>query len=295
MIEVPSSTEIETLADWAEASCLFGNREYIPGHKLEDMIADAGITSPETVVSDIRLEISARHCTTDEGHPVNTIKGGIGRVHSWDENLAYSFQLLLSLQHFYKSTRISQRHWPNTGKLFERLSTAVLERYICGRAINIGFPREDGVPRRFGDCLNYLSENIGESRRTLKLYTSTIKDDGADIVAWNPFRDQRPGQIIILAHCAAGTNWRGKTTELSLKLWKTHIDWVVDPLKAFTFPYVCRDSTLWRRLSHETEGIVLDRLRIAHIFMVDAGSLNTLNTQLNGWCKERLESLPWLS
>ncbi len=60
MIEVPSSQETDTLADWAEASCLFGNRTYISEQGLEEVLADAGVTNLEEAVSNIWQDIDIR-------------------------------------------------------------------------------------------------------------------------------------------------------------------------------------------------------------------------------------------
>jgi len=294
MIEVPSSEATDVLTDWAEASCLFGSQASISEHELEDALEDAGITDPDEAAPNIWHEIDLRHYAGGGAYPVKSLQGRLERTQEWHENPAYAFQLLLASQSYYQSIRITRTHWGITAKLFERLSTLALEQYLRGKAINIGAPRDGAVPAGFGDCLDHLCQNLGEMQGAIRLYTSRTKDDGVDVVAWCPFGDGRPGQVIILVQCAAGADWRSKTTEISLGLWREHIDWVTEPLKAFTFPFVCIDDTLWRRLSRETEGVLLDRLRIASMFMAGGDSFSTVQAQLKEWCQEQLARLPWL-
>jgi len=295
MIEVPSSLETGALADWAEAACLFGSRVSVSEHELEDALGDAGVPDPDLAVSNIWQEIDLRQHIGGRAYPMRSLKGRLEQSRGWSENPAYAFQLLLACQSRYKSSRINRAGWSVTAKLFERLSTLALERYLGGKAINAGAPREGAVPTGFGDCLDYLCQNLAEVRGAIRLYTSRTKDDGVDVVAWCPFGDGRPGQVILLVQCAAGADWKSKTTEISLGLWREHIDWVTEPLKAFTFPFVCIDDTLWRRLSREAEGLILDRLRITSMFIAGGDSFSAVQTQLKEWCQEQLARLPWLS
>jgi len=297
MIEVPSSPKTGTLADWAEASCLFGNTVFISEYELERALDHAGMSDPDEAVSNIRQEIALRHCLAYSAHPVRIIRDGLERTKVWDHNLVYAFQLLLACLSQYRSTQVASRDWLATGKLFERVSTLALEHYLGGKAINIGSPRDGQVPARFGDCLDYLCKNLQEMRGARRLYTSTTKDDGVDVVAWRAFGDQRPGQVIILAQCAAGASRRGKTIDIKLDLWEEHIDWLTKPLKAFAFPYVCLNDMQWRRLSRQIGGLVFDRLRITSMFVIADKSSTTAQTiqmELSNWCHKHLSRLPWL-
>lgn len=294
MIEVPSSEKSDILTDWAEVSCLFGSRLSISEHDLEDALDNAGIPDPDLEVANIWQEIDLRHYVADKAYPIRSFEGRVERTQEWNENPAYAFQLLMACQSYYQSTRIARPGWNTTAKLFERLSTMALKQYLDGKAINIGAPRDGAVPTGFSDCLDYLCQNLGEERGAVRLYTSKTKDDDVDVVAWCPFGDGRPGQVIILVQCAAGADWKSKTREISLGLWGEHVNWVTEPLKAFAFPFVCVDEFLWRRLSKESEGLLLDRLRITSMFMAGGDSFSAVQTQLEEWCREQVARLPWL-
>ena len=105
----------------------------------------------------------------------------------------------------------------------------------------IGAPRiaDDQVPKGFSDCLDYLSARLGEHRSQSKTYTSHTLEDGVDVVAWHPFGDRRPGQVVLLAQCAGGSNWKDKARDPKLETWRHHIEFLAPPLGGFTFPFVC--------------------------------------------------------
>jgi len=294
MIQAPSSIETDTLADWAEASCLFGRHAFVSESELEHTLYEAGTPGIEDKVSDIRREIDLRHRKIGEAHPVRTQRGEFERTQQWTDNPAYAFQLLLALKDEYESTRITGRRWNDTAKLFERLATLALKKYLQGEAINVGHPRDPEI-RSFPDCLDRICNELDEALGERKMYDSDTKDDLVDIVAWRRFGDKRPGQVIILAGCAAGGGWRDKALEIKagLEYWKLHIHWTVMPISAFAFPYVCLDNVEWGRFSR-SGGLLLDRLRITAMFMNGDDSFVRVQTQLKEWCEEQAKLLPSL-
>lgn len=291
MIEIPSSLKQNDLVDWAEASCLFGNRESISRAEVEQALENERVPDPEIAVSDIWLEISRRHRLADKAHPIKTLKERLERTTNWSDTVVYTFQLLLSSHYFYKATKISKPNWNKIAKLFEKLSNLALEKYLDGRAINIGTPRESGTPKGFRQCLDYLCKELGELRGDVESYNLPTMDEKVDAVAWRPFPDKRPGQIIIFAQCAAGKNWKDKAGEISFDLWRDYINWLVKPLIALTFPFVCLEDEEWRHISKQNRGLLLDRLRIASMFGPDDLS-NPLLQEIKEWCEIQLTRLP---
>lgn len=294
MIEIPSSMEPAVIADWAELSCLFGDQDSISRSKVEQTLEDANFSDSEGVVADVWQEISRRHDLVGTAHPVITLEGRLERCLTWDHASVYAFQLLLASHSMYSDMKISGDDWKKAAKLFERLSTLALERYLGGKAINIGFPRESGVPKGFRQCLDYLCQQLSEDRGPVESYNVSTKDERVDVVAWQPFADMRSGQVIIFASCAAGANWKDKIGEVNLEVWKSYIDWVTAPLIAFAFPFVCLDDSQWIYLSKLSGGFLLDRLRIASIFVPVDRSFDTMQTEVRTWCQAQQASLPWL-
>jgi hypothetical protein len=89
------------------------------------------------------------------------------------------------------------------------------------------------------------------------------KDGGLDAVAWVPFADSLPGQLIVFAQCKTGTSWRDSTTQLQpgdfIRMW---IDGnvLVIPLKAFCVSEAV-DRSRWEEYSISA-GILFDRCRL---------------------------------
>lgn len=294
MLQAPSSSKTDTLADWAEAACLFGKHTSVSESELEKVLDEAGTPNLDDAVSDIWREIYLRHREVGKTHPVKTQHGRLERIQLWTQNLAYAFQLLLALEGQYESTKISPQNRIPTAKLFERLSTSVLKEYLSGEAINFGVSREEPIPKGFSDGIEYVCEKLKEIRGTLESYTSWTKDDGVDVIAWRPFGDERSGKVIILVQCASGGDWTNKVNEIGIDLWQDHIRCAVEPIKALAFPFVCLDKTQWRRLSRKGPGILLDRLRITSMFMSVSNPSSDLQTQLKVWCEKQLPLLPWM-
>jgi hypothetical protein len=291
MIQLPSSSETEVIADWAELCCLFGERHSLSRSKIEQVIEDAGIEDHEFVISNIWQEINRRNEVAGGGYPVKAFVSRIETSADWNEAPVYVFQLLVASHSLFPKSRITGKRWNRTAKLFENLGSLALQKYLGGRSVNVGAPRESGVPKGFQDCLDYLSREIGELRGSVKIYNSKAKDEKVDIVAWNPFIDNRAGQVIILGHCAAGADWKDKVTEVSVELWSDYINWVANPIVAFVFPFVCLNDKDWRYLSRQTRGFLMDRLRIASVLSV--GSIpDTMKQTLITWCQSQQQNLP---
>ena len=291
MIQLPSSSETEVIADWAELCCLFGSRNSLSRSKIEEVIEAAGIEDQEILISDMWQEINRRTEVAGDGYPVRALVGRIETSLDWNKSPVYVFQLLVASHSFFRSSRITGARWSRTAKLFENLASLAFQTYLGGKSVNVGFPRELGVPRGFRNCLDYLCQEIRELRGSVKSYNSSAKDENVDIVAWNPFLDNRPGQVIILAHCAAGLDWKEKVSEVSIELWRDFINWVADPIVAFAFPFVCLNDTDWRYLSRQTRGFLMDRLRIASVLNTRAIPAPMKQTLLE-WCQIQQRNLP---
>jgi len=296
LIEVPSNIKQQEITDWAELSCLTDNQGSISKSTILKILEESAVSKPDVVLSNIWLEIDRRHRLIETFHPIKALIGRLERMKTWEENLPYTFQLLLASHYWYKETTIKGEPWNKTAKIFEELSTAVIKEYLGGDAINIGWPRGNGIPRGFRQCLDFVCNRLREKRGYHKSYNlPTIKDKGVDVVAWKSFPDRRYSQIFILGQCAAGKDWKEKADDIKLTTWQRFIEWMAPPTIAFTFPYICQDEdNEWRELSDQSGGILLDRLRITSGF-VPSEIYNSLLRKINEWCKTQIAKLPRLN
>jgi hypothetical protein len=110
-----------------------------------------------------------------------------------------------------------------------------------------------------------------------------------DVLAWKPFQDGRPNQIVMLVQCAAGKNWRTKTKELNLKAWSSYIDFMCVPIKGFTLPDIISDVARFDDYGQDA-GVIFDRSRIYRNIVgttLDTATQKKLIT----WCKRRIKSM----
>lgn len=293
MLKVPTFSGAESQADWAEMNCLFENRP-LSREEIQKTLEENNIEDSDEVVEDIWQQIEWRHSKYPDSYPINAVAGRLEKDKSWRRVPAYAFMLLLTRHTFYKETTIRQKgnEWKATSKLFERVVTASMTGYL-GNAADIGAPRQNGVPRSFGKCLDYISELTKEHRAPNDPLLPSRKDAGVDVISWRPL-DARPGQVIVLVQCAAGETWAGKGKEIDIGEWKKLVNFAADPVKALAFPNVYKTSTVededrWVAYSW-TGGILLDRLRIANWFPSRIES--SFRGQLVKWCKGQIDRLP---
>jgi hypothetical protein len=291
MIALPSSEETPDLADWVEASCLFADQS-LSRSQIELAFSAEGLD--ESVIEDIYTEINWRSRLA-KSYPLVTQGTRFQVKQQWNQRVAYSYQLLLTI---LRDTGLSQDTslWPKLAKQFEQLSELAAREYLHGSTMNIGFPRSTPIPAGFERCLDHLSNQLGENPikpEHIAYSARTWKDGGADVVAWVPFEDRHPSQVILLVACAAGKDWKEKILELDLKYWSKIIDWHVPPLQAFSIPSVFGRDHNWRGLSTQA-GIVFDRLRISALVesSMQAAEKPQLISELEEMCENLISKLP---
>jgi hypothetical protein len=91
----------------------------------------------------------------------------------------------------------------------------------------------------------------------------TANDDKLDAVAWVPFTDSLPGQLIVFGQCKTGSNWGGLVDQLQpenfVKKWMRE-PVLVNPIRAFCVSEAV-DRSRWKGIC-VSAGILLDRCRM---------------------------------
>lgn len=100
-------------------------------------------------------------------------------------------------------------------------------------------------------------------------------DGGLDVVAWQRMGDRRGNMPVIFGQCACSPkDWEGKQLDVTPASTEAHIN-TQHPGAAFCF--VPHDLSLnehrWQRESHVKRTVVVDRLRLLHLF----NNLNVFN------------------
>ena len=103
------------------------------------------------------------------------------------------------------------------------------------------------------------------------------KDAGIDVIAWNDFRDGRPGKLVMLGQVASGRDWTEKSVKNETDRF---FDWFSQPPTKHFIPSIfipfpqhhdcqTRDDATFEDVAFETAwhrehlfGLIVDRLRI---------------------------------
>lgn len=282
MIPVPPDVSSQSLADWAELSCMKGRKGRVSRSEVLDQLNEYGVEGAEDHCIAIWQELERRARALRALYPIDIGPASIQRLRPWNKDAVYVALLLLGAVGMKPV---------GSARLFEEMTTLALERYTGGKALRIGFPRQPPVPKGFADLLRYLSHELGEELRRAKPLSPATKDCRADIIAWRPFNDARGGQLIIMAQCATGANWTTKLTECNVDVWARYLDFVVPPLRAFATPHLEADNERW--LEYGTMGgIPFDRIRLVEQLAAPALP-GRLEADISALVKAELDALLW--
>ncbi|EQD48424.1 hypothetical protein B1B_12048, partial [mine drainage metagenome] len=151
--------------------------------------------------------------------------------------------------------------------------------------LRIGSPRDDPLPRDFWGCVDFLIDSTRERKSDGDRTNPRVQDKEIDVFAWRPFGDGRPGQIIVVAQCAAGKNWTDKG-RIPLDVWRDYIAWIHPPVAALAIPFVHHDGLrgagTWRESSLNHTAILMDRLRITTSCMLTS-ERTKIEPELEAW------------
>ncbi|MDD5297186.1 MAG: hypothetical protein PHU46_09745 [Rhodocyclaceae bacterium] len=173
--------------------------------------------------------------------------------------------------------------------LLEEVSAAALRQYLgSNRAQSFVFGTAAGSAD-FPEKVNALCQALGEGGGFHAYDSGPVQanDDKLDVVAWSPFADKSPSQIIVFGQCKTGTAWSQQLCQLQPDAFsKKWIDrpFLFDPLRAFCISEAA-DRSRWGGYAAEG-GLLLDRCRLVDCCDdLDAD----LSTRMARWCNAALE------
>lgn len=266
--------EPEHIADWAEWYVAHSQDTLSKTALSSQLALILGLddNGADVLVESVWLELRLREQLYGPNAPIKVAGRVLESRFSWLEKPHYLACLIFSLTGNGTQTTIA-------GQLFEEVSAVALKHYIGGECVVCGFP----TPLKVADLAARTKE------RFIREFPKHRKDRNLDLMAWRPFGDSRPGQLIVLVQCAAGRNWQTKKTELVVGAWKKYIQFHVDPVRGFTMPYIISDTNEFEE--HSTDaGLILDRVRIYRCINdvpLDSGLKKWLTT----WCRCRITAM----
>lgn len=282
MFQLPDAESPQAVADWIELE-LAAEEEQFSKAKVSSIVESVAGSEPgEAFLSDVWRQLGERQLRYSRP------------FFSCDEDLVHrSLDLPTPPEYvaclLFSLYGVSDEHRADP-KIFERLSAEAIKSYLQGKAFVFGWPVLSDVQ---ADIALRVRDLTGAAReRFAEAPAERYKDRGVDVIAWKPFvehaaGEHRSNQIVILAQCAAGANWRGKTGQLPYKSWTQYIHWACDPLVGFAVPCVI-PAELWHDISRDAEGILFDRIRIVNLLPNGVEDAR-LRAEINAWINQELE------
>ena len=190
--------------------------------------------------------------------------------------------LLLATRLDMKNDR---RHGGYDGtRLLEDLAAEVARGYLGSRSESMVFgtaASAGGFPARVNELCSRMDEGGGFANHGS---TASRQQDGKlDIVAWTPFSDRLPGQLIMFGQCKTGTHYKDQLAQLQpdafCRKW-LRTQPAVTPTRAFFLSEALPRSG-WRNSAVDA-GVLFDRCRMVD-FARDAS--DRLLTRIRGWTR----------
>lgn len=264
----PDLTNAIKLADWLELQALSTPDGNASRGDLQSLLRSSGVfhfnedEEIEKKIQEVFHELDLRKTAAGEAYPFDFPRPSLlERTSEWSDFPAYVFCLLLSW-----TGEMGSGHG-SPAVLFEELSCTAAQKYLNGKAIRFGSPR-NSLPSSFPDAVNKLCELIGEGRSYRDQPHRGAKDQKLDVVAWADFPDTLPSKLLLFGQCATGRILPDKLRELRPNaFWKQWIyDYPISPLINSVFiPHRIDVNQDWDHITRGLDGSILfDRCRIAY-------------------------------
>lgn len=265
--EISKPNSIDCVADWLELSIVI-NKNFISKSETKSFVEKALTEEPsEAFIDDVWGELERRSQLYGKSVPFKLKEDYIECAIDWEENPEYLACLIFS---FFGNKKESSK----SGKIFERVCNEAIRNYLQAETIIFGFPTK----QKLKDIVQVMQEKLKEKPR------AKFKDRGVDIFSWKPFDDGRSSKLVILFQCASGTNWRKKTRDISLTVWREYVSFASSILKGFCLPSIPNEED-FIDCTREA-GIIIDRARI---FRFTFRKLNKVfKRELKTWCNGKL-------
>ena len=235
----------------------------------------------DEIVGDTYDEIERRLSSCRNGYPFTTDERGyILRARQnfeYVKYITYKF-LLLATRLNMSNNRV---HSGIDGTLlFEELAAEVARTYLGARAQCFVFGtanHQSNFPQRVNELCRRLREGDGFANRSAA--PTRAQDGKLDVVAWQPFTDGFPGQLIAFGQCKTGTNYKDTLTQLQpdafCKKWLRDQPALLPVRALFISEALPRsDRSDWYNTAADS-GLLFDRCRI--VDYCDDISPNTLD------------------
>jgi hypothetical protein len=283
----PTRRRIELFADWLEAQ-VYALSSALSQPEIVDRLEGTGLVASSddawNLVGETFTVCRLRRSTLGVGYPFAIAGKSIELVD--DTRAGYVFCLLSSLPEQFKPLRTA---YPQDFRdTFETLVAAALRRIMPNwRVLQTGWAQSADPTK--GAVVRSVAE-LCRGRFVDPLVFPHANDAQVDVALARDFEDGRSAFPVLLGQCATGvTDWKSKMARPNLDRWRKAIIFSSQPLKLFAVPFALDDES-FKEASDESDGIVLDRIRICAVQAEDGDA--ALRHALQAWIAAATQLLP---
>jgi hypothetical protein len=273
MISLPNTINISKVADWVELFVVSENKK-ISKMKIHSLFNEEGVDLDDKI-DNVMIELNRRTQLYGKKSPIK-IKGlTIEPTIKWKDNPFHTMCLI------YSTYGVQDN--PDKGTtLFERIGNILLKEFLRSQTFHLGFPTSKNLAKQLDNVAIRLCELRGAQTPD-----PSEKDGGVDVTSWLPFNDSRSSQIIVLAQCGAGDDWK-KKKPISLTTWVNYINWNYETTVPSMIITQIVQADKWRKYYYQY-GVLIDRARLYRIHSgCQAGIPKPLFTAALAWCQTKL-------
>lgn len=294
------NSDLTICCDWIEASVLFGSGE-VSGSDIVDLLNEYEVYDTQDFawefVDIVFAAMRERVRVLGEGYPIRVQDGTrVIRLGIWQDYVAYSFCLVLSLSKVYPEWwRTFGPDYGPQGELFEALTAESVTATFAGWEVHrTGWSttKTNRLTAIVADVSSLLGEVTGD---VVRWSARKAKEAGLDLLCFRPFADGRVGIPVFMFQCASGGDWPTKLHAPEMRVWTKLISFASEPKKAFAMPFALEreDFTYHCNL---VNGLLLDRDRL--LAPGHSGRdwvSDDLSARLRHWIGPRLGTLPTIA
>lgn len=273
MISLPNNINNSRIADWVELFVVSENKK-ISKMKIQNLFDEAGIDI-DSKIDDVILELDRRTSLYGTNSPFVVNGTVIEPTIKWKQNPIHTMCLIFSTYGVEDTT-------DGGTALFERIGNTFLKEFLSSDTVHLGFPTSTSLVTQ----LDNVSTLTNEPRGALTPQGGE-KDSGVDFISWRPFHDSRSGQIIVLAQCGAGDDWKNKSS-IALGTWNHYINWNYETTVPSMMITQIVQADKWIKYTNKF-GVLIDRARLYRIHTSCESNIPAaLIKEVSKWCKSKL-------
>jgi hypothetical protein len=282
----PTRRRIELFADWIEAQA-FLSEEPLQQPSLVDFLEGTALVNDSddawALIGDAFSVCHVRRRHLGQAYPF-ALSGDMIELESKDRK-AYLFCLLASLPEQFTPLR---RSYPTDFRdLFEELVAESLRQIMPGWDVyETGWSKIAAAGKR--DIVLRVAQWARGKFIDESVFPSA-NDAQVDVAVIKRFSDGRSAVPVLLGQCATGvTDWKSKAARPNIQRWCKAVQFSSTPVRLFAVPFALDDES-FREASVESDGLILDRVRICEALPVLSGALNV---KVTAWLEQATPIIP---